>query len=610
LLELLVSIPRVFVENPLFWVEALLVGVAVLLASEARGGGKQRLLPGTRAFAGLARRRRLAVAAVGLCALAGRLALLPILPVPEPHAHDEFSYLLAADTFSSGRLANPTHPCWIHFETLHVNQKPTYMSMYPPAQGMVLAAGKVLFGHPWWGVWLSAGLMCSAICWMLQGWLPPLWALAGGLLAVVRLGLFSYWMNSYWGGAVAATGGALALGALPRLLRRPSALDGALMALGAAILANSRPYEGLWLCLPLAVALALRMAKVRGRGFGRAAALMALVLSLTAAGMLYYNWRVAGNPLRLPYQVNRETYVQARYFIWEPLNLKPVYNHAALRDFYVNWQLRQALWAGTPSGFVQNAIGSAVYFWAFFLGPLMTLPLVMIHRVASDRRVRLLVIAGAVSLLGLAANLFFVQHYAAPATALLYALLLQGLRHLRFCRCRERPAGAFLARAFAVTCAAMLVIRLGAEPVRDRLMPSDLPTWFQSPRGFGERARVRRLLEGAPGRHLVLVRYGAGHDPEREWVYNAADIDRAKVVWAREMDEARNRALLEYFKGRRVWLLEADLKPPRLSPYPVTAFPTGRTGVRPEYRRLRPSAPGAEAGAPGKAAAGTATPPA
>src|SRR6266446_6256899 len=273
---------------------ALILGAIALLFPNIANHFFRRV---EESFSRLAKRKTLAILALFFSVISLRLAALPLLPVPVPGIHDEFSYLLMADTFAHGRLANPSHPLWISFETFHVNWLPQYASMYPPAQGFALALGQLL-GHPWIGVLLSDAAMCAAILWMLQGWTPARWAFLGGVLAALKFGVASYWMNSYWGGATAAIGGALVLGALPRIAKHSKIPDALLLGLGVAILANSRPYEGFLCCVPAAawffwwlIGKTKSRPPLRARLQNVLAPLaLALVLVLTTAFMGYYNW--------------------------------------------------------------------------------------------------------------------------------------------------------------------------------------------------------------------------------------------------------------------------------------------------------------------------------
>src|ERR1700684_319268 len=120
--------------------------------------------------------------------IALRLLLLPNHPVPIPDVYDEFGHLLVADTLRHFRLANPPHSLHQFFETFFVLQQPTHSSIYPVGQGMALAIGRLLFGHPWGGVLLCTAAFCALSYWMLRAWTTPGWALMGGLLAVFEFG--------------------------------------------------------------------------------------------------------------------------------------------------------------------------------------------------------------------------------------------------------------------------------------------------------------------------------------------------------------------------------------------------------------------------------------
>ena len=565
-----------------FWIEAFLALLGLLAAWFAARNPWPSILRVELLFRRVAERRVLAVFLVGILALAARVAILPVKPVPNPAINDEFSFLLAADTFAHHRFANPAHPMWVHFENLHELQQPTYASMYPPAQGVFLALGQGMLGHPFLGVGLVVALFCAAMCWMLQAWTSPSTALLGGLLAVIRFGMFSYWANSYWGGATAALGGTLLLGAVPRIRSAQNPLAAVAMGVGMALLANSRPYEGMILSIPVAVWLLhwiFRQPRETPGGVVKRVVLpLGVVVLIGALSVGYYFWRVTGNPLLMPQVLERKTYAVAPYFLWQAPRPEPVYNHPFLHDFYV----------GTELGFYQSnrsftsiaalTIVKVFEVWLFYLGPLLSVPLLVAgcsgpgkmawSRIDPDTRLLLIVVA--CFLFGLALEVFFFPHYAAPVAPALWALAMRALEQVRTITWRGKPAGYFLARSVPAFCLVLLTLRCAAAPLHLAVGSDWPPTWCNSRPVPTNRPKVLAALNRLPGKHLVLVEYGKTSPSRLQWVYNQANVDAAHVVWAWDMGPARNRELLNYFGDRQVWSLDPDREGAELAPRPLT----------------------------------------
>jgi hypothetical protein len=567
-----------FAIAPIF-VELILTVIAIFLLFAWPRLGAPFFARIERALVPLARRRGLSVLVVGLAALLLRLAILPVCPIPNPIVPDDFSFLLSADTFAHLRLTNPTPPMWIHFEAIHITMLPTYMSMYFPAQGLLLAAGTLLFGHPWYGLLIVNVLMCAAICWMLQAWLPPAWALLGGLLSVLHLALFSYWINTDHAASIAALGGALVLGALPRVMKTLKLRYGMLLALGIVMLALSRPYEGLLLCLPVAVALGRWAFFSADRPpMGKLALRAALPLALIAAGIgwLGYFDNVAwGSPFTLPYTVSRIQYATAPYFIWQSQRPEPHYNHHVMRAYYHDTEQRFADYSKGPILYLLNKISMALVCIQFYAGIALWPPLIMVRRVFLDRRIRFLIVCVLVLTAGMSIQVFVLAHYLAPFTAAFYAIGLQCTRHLRLWNPGGKPVGLTLSRLVVFICVLMGVARLYAGPLHLALPEYPGNAWnliWYGPDHFGtERVRVEEFLRSQPGKQLAIVHYSDRHNPYNEWVYNAADIETSPVIWADEMDDAQNRELVHYSNDRTVWLVQPDQQPAGISKYSTEA---------------------------------------
>lgn len=332
------------------------------------------------AYSSLARRQVLSCAAIFLLTIGLRAALHTRLGVPNPIIHDEFSYLLAADTYANGRLANPPHPFWQHFETFQELQQPTYASKYQVLQGLALALGRKIFDLPWIGVVLTSALMCAAVCWMLQSWIAPEWALLGALLFTFRIGVLSYWMNSFEGGAVPAIGGALVFGAVGRIRRREyfhAATCLTIWALGLAVLMHSRPYDAAVVAVVSAGGL-LWLLRKSGASFKVSATWPALaMLAASVAAIGYVDYRVTGNPLTLPYQAHDRQYVTASPFFLAPLSPEPVYRHAVMRDFYTGWSVET--WRESREQPLIQLLGRAYVLIGFFFGSWpVTIPLLLL----------------------------------------------------------------------------------------------------------------------------------------------------------------------------------------------------------------------------------------
>ncbi len=492
----------------------------------------------------------LAVAIV--TALVAMLVSVAIQPVPQ--CHDEFSYLLAADTLLHGRFANPTPAAWQSLQSLHVIMQPTYASKYPVGLGLVVALGLLLFGNPLAGSWLTAATLSAACTWMLAGALPRRWSLAGGLIIACHPALQVTWSQSLMQGYLTATGCAMLTGGVLRLRRRVTISNSFISGMGIALLAISRPFEGL-ICTGLCASAlwwlwARRPITERFHRALRGGSIAMIPVSLALMLIAAHNQAVTGAWWRLPYQLHESQYGVAPLFVFSPPRMenassRPDLSTTVLQFHAVtslDWYLGRSGWRGWYLGC--GDLLQQLFVLSFPFGCLLLLwpTRWLAFRVSQAFGVALIV---QVAASGSVCWVF--SHYAAPLLPWLLLLSLIAARTtVRNMRSRKTLAWIALSGLITLQLALLCWNTNGVVQRSDR-------AWAI------QRQRIVQQLASTGGKHLILVRYSLEHNVHQEWVYNAADPLNSDIVWARdERDDWTQEVLERYGGGRQVWRLDAD----------------------------------------------------
>jgi hypothetical protein len=549
------------------WIE---LGLAVLLAGLA-----WITRPILEPWAGrLAGRTRWCMLALAVLPVALRLILLPRHPVPTPDIYDEFAHLLVADTVRHFRLANPMHPLHRFFETFFTLQEPTYSSIYPLGPGLAMAFGRAIFGTPWAGVLLGTAAFCSLCYWMLRAWTTPLWSLLGGVLAVIEFGPLSEWTNTYWGGSVAACAGCLVFGALPRLRDSGSRRDAILLGVGLGLHLLTRPYESIFLLLAVILFFvpALREKAARAH-LPKIAAVAALAALPAVALMLLQNKQVTGNWTMMPYMLSQQQYGVPTSLTFQaaPVPHRELTPQQALE--YRSQMSYRDRNGETLQSYLLRLEYRVRYYRFFFLPALyLVLPFFVFGLCfGSLREYRFIWAALTLLIFALGENFypFFYPHYIAALTCLFVLVSVTGLRQL--CSLpiwTGRVNYSEAAWIVLALCGAHFVFWFGLH-LFDAPEMLQYETWDVINHANPERRiAVNRALAAEPGQQLVIVRYSTRHIFQQEWVYNQADIDNARVVWARDLGPEQDQEILRYYPSRTAWLLDPDTQPPALTPYP------------------------------------------
>ncbi|MDP0498961.1 MAG: hypothetical protein Q7P63_02570 [Verrucomicrobiota bacterium JB022] len=463
-------------------------------------------------------------------------SILPFIihGAPQIRIHDEAANLLAAETFASGRLTNSSPQPAEFFETLHVLVEPSYQAKYPPGQALYLAVGELL-SHPIVGIWLSSLLLVLSVYYAARAIVTPTHAFIGGLLTILLFGSVFYWNYSYWGGNVAAIGGALTIGGAWRTCRGGSWRDSLLMGAGVSHLLLGRPFEGAVACLPIATWLMINLVAHHRWHFWKPLMPAGVLFAATVVFQLVLNSAVTGNPLQSPYILYEERYSFTPLFWFQPIAESRNYTQPIL-DLFYNDQIYPMVKNFTfMSRGLPTAVSTFIKLFAWSMIPYLLLAL--LHKQARLAAVTALIVLGA-SLL----SFYNYPHYYGPIAGMGIVAIVSGhaiaLQRLSTKRLRLAWWGV---GAIAV---ALVCVKL---PQRWQWYKFDSPivsAFYEAldqMEDVGQKSVALISIEHPSFTHLPLI-------------YNEADWQNATVLRAHDLG-ARNVELIRAFPDRLFWRL-------------------------------------------------------
>lgn len=481
-----------------------------------------------------------------------QFSLFKIQGKPIVDTNDEFSYLMAGETYYSGRFVNPVPPLVKPFQINGVIIDTHFYSKYQPAQGLSIALG-FLLGNPLYGIWLVLSLAHVVLFWILKHF----WDSLTAFLVVALISshpLILAWGQCYWGGGIPLLGGTLVWGGwFLYFFKQRRSKTSTLTGIGFVILFFSRPYEASILLLLMGCcSLAYAYFYPTQMSFKATFSYLFIVgfwFVFIVLLQIFYNLKTTGNPLLPPYLKHEHLYCMLDGpFIWSQIRSQiPSYpSHLMEFDYKIYDQYPTATSLSKTFYLISKRTND--FLISYFSIPFLFLIFFSIRKKYSHQA-----LFGILPLLISLATSFIIRWYWPHYTAPFFFILIM-LYGVAMSQLHQWLASKIPQKKNLITLLVFLTMfyNIGSS-VFIKSWHLREETWAKS------RDRIMQLLEQKPYDSLILVRYPDEvlklSELPPSWVQNGADLFHSKIIWAMDNSPDESQQLIKQYPARKVFRL-------------------------------------------------------